>query len=1441
MSFPRTLPTVVAHVLRPTAARILVAVAALAGLLAVPASAPALMLPPGFEESSAFEGLDLPIALQFSQDGRVFVAEKSGIVKVFDGVGDVTPEVFADLRTQVHNYWDRGIQGMVLHPDFPAQPYVYVYYVHDAPIGGTAPVWGTAGADSDDCPTPPGGTGDGCVVSGRISKLTASGNAAISEQVLVEDWCQQYPSHAGGGLAFGADGYLYFTGGDGAAWHFADYGQDGDPLNPCGDPPGVGSAQAPPTAEGGRLRSQDLRTSGDPVGLNGSLIRIDPMTGEAASGNPLAASADANERRILAYGLRNPFRVTIRPGTNDVFIADVGGGWWEEINRVQAGTDPVRNFGWPCYEGGTHADGTPFAKKLPAWDALDLDICEDLYAEGSAAAPYWAYEHDIPAMPGDVCPVGSGNSITAIEFYPNSGGSFPAEYDGGLFFADYSRECIWVMKKGTNGLPDRTQIESFGHLGAYPVDLQMGPGGDLFFVDIGFAAIRRITYTGDTNRAPTAVAQASPTNGPAPLEVGFDATGSTDPDDGDTLTYEWDLDGDGEYDDATDLHPRQTYESGLHQVSLRVTDSHGASDTDTVTIDSGNTAPVVSIDSPSASLKWTVGQTIDFSGSATDDQDGTLPASAISWELVLNHCMTVDGCHSHRVRDFEGTTGGSFVAPDHGYPSHLLLKVTATDSRGLTDTKTIRLDPATVDLTIDAAPAGLNVSIDEEEGPAPLTHEAIIGATQTISAEPTQILGGQSYGFLSWSDGGNASHEITVPAVDTTYTAAFEQLTKLTFSPIADTRVEEANPTNNYGTSIKLRTEGGSDPDALSYLRFQVSGISGQVYDAKLRLASLGDGTLDGPAVHSVGTDWSEASTTWTSRPTHGATAIDDANAITPNSTVEYDVAPLVSGNGTVNFAAASSSNDGVEFGSRQNADTTKRPVLELLVLAPDAQAPTAPTGLQAAVVTARRVDLSWNAAADNRGVTNYEIYRDGALLATTGAVTSYSDTTASPQTTYEYTVKALDEAGNRSPASNAASATTPSVPLTTLTFSPVADARVDSSTSSTNYGTSTKLQVSSGGRASYLRFQLAGITGPVESARLRLTSTTDGTSNGPALYATGGSWTESGITWSNRPATTGAAADDKGAIAKGTVADYNAKPLVSGNGTLNLALTSASGDNVDFASREFATAASRPALVVTFETPSPDSEPPAAPASLDAQAVAHNRMNLSWTAATDNVGVTGYEVYRDGGLLATLGNVTSYADTNVAASTEYAYTVKALDAAGNRSAASDTATATTPAAPSSTTLTFDVVADARVEEGAASSNFGTSSKLRATNSSPRVESYLRFDPAGITGAVQSAKLVIFDSNDASNNGPAVYSAGSSWSESGITWSNRPSRTGGPSDNEGAIAQGTWVEYDVTPLVTGDGDVTFVLVGDSTDGANFASKEYSDPTKKAQLEVTFSG
>lgn len=177
-------------------------------------------------------------------------------------------------------------------------------------------------------------------------------------------------------------------------------------------------------------------------------------------------------------------------------------------------------------------------------------------------------------------------------------------------------------------------------------------------------------------------ATANPTSGAAPLTVDFDGTTSSDADGG-TLTYEWDLDGDGAYDDSTLAKPTFTYQDGSYQVGLRVSDGQGASDTldAPLTISSGNTPPTATISAPLTSTTWKVGDTISFSGSATDQQDGALAPSRLTWSLVMQHCPA-SACHEHPVRDFAGVAQGSFVAPDHEYPAYLELRLVATDSGG---------------------------------------------------------------------------------------------------------------------------------------------------------------------------------------------------------------------------------------------------------------------------------------------------------------------------------------------------------------------------------------------------------------------------------------------------------------------------------------------------------------------------------------------------------------------------------------------------------------------------------------------------------------------------------------------------------------------------------------------------------------------------------------
>jgi hypothetical protein len=202
-----------------------------------------------------------------------------------------------------------------------------------------------------------------------------------------------------------------------------------------------------------------------------------------------------------------------------------------------------------------------------------------------------------------------------------------------------------------------------------------------------------------------------------------------------------------------------------------VTDSQGASDTATVTITVGNTPPTATIAAPAAGTTWKVGDVISFSGSATDPQDGTLVASRLTWQLVQQHCPS--NCHQHVVQDFSGVAPGSFVAPDHEYPSYLELRLTATDSGGLTDTRTVRLDPRTVALTFQTTPGGLELAVNGSQGTATFGRTVIVGSTNSISAVSPQPKGPKSYSFSSWSDGGAQTHNIVAPANPTTYTARF--------------------------------------------------------------------------------------------------------------------------------------------------------------------------------------------------------------------------------------------------------------------------------------------------------------------------------------------------------------------------------------------------------------------------------------------------------------------------------------------------------------------------------------------------------------------------------------------------------------------------------------------------------------------------------------------
>ncbi len=469
----------------------------LAALFAVPALAGATDLPPGFAESTVWTGLGSPTVVRFAPDGRAFVANKAGKIYEFSGPDDTTPTLFADLSSEVFDGWDRGMLGMTLDPHFTTgRPYVYVSYAYDLSPFSPLP-------DGDDtCPPDP--TIEGCTILGRVSRLDASG----SEHVLLQGFCQQFVSHSVGSLEFGPDDQLYVSSGDGASYNWADYGQRD---NQCGDPPGpAGTPLTPPTAEGGALRSQSFRRpASESAVFNGAILRVDPDTGDASPGNPASDSTDPVRRRIVAYGFRNPFRFTFRPGTGEIWTGDVGWNAWEEIDRTPDLTQ-VRDYGWPCYEG---------AARMGSYDAQNVDICENLYSAGTATDPYFTYNHFDQVVPGEDCPTAS-SAISGVHFY--TGDSYPAAYNDALFFADYARNCIWVAFKGANGLPDMSTRQTFASNAGNPVFLTEGPDGAIWYPDVVDGTVRRIFAF---DQAPIAKITATPDHGDPPLEVHFDATG----------------------------------------------------------------------------------------------------------------------------------------------------------------------------------------------------------------------------------------------------------------------------------------------------------------------------------------------------------------------------------------------------------------------------------------------------------------------------------------------------------------------------------------------------------------------------------------------------------------------------------------------------------------------------------------------------------------------------------------------------------------------------------------------------------------------------------------------------------------------------------------------------------------------------------------------------
>jgi chitodextrinase len=645
--------------------------------------------------------------------------------------------------------------------------------------------------------------------------------------------------------------------------------------------------------------------------------------------------------------------------------------------------------------------------------------------------------------------------------------------------------------------------------------------------------------------------------------------------------------------------------------------------------------------------------------------------------------------------------------------------------------------------------------------------------------------------------------------------AAVPQASAATFGPVADTYVDASNPSTSYGSGTALRLDGS--PLRTAYLRFDVQGVS-DFSSATLRLY-VASNTSSGFDVRPVaGDSWSETMT-YDTAPAFGG-VVASSGPVAAGTWVDLDVSSLVSSNGPVSMALTTDGSTAIRLDSSESANPP-----ELIVPGSgsgDVTAPSAPH-ISSATPTWYSVDFTWDASTDDVGVAGYTVYRDGIAIATVddGSL-AYTDTNVSPETSYQYAVDAHDAAGNHSDLSNVADVTT-TAPSNTYVAVADADAYVNANKPNANYGSASALRVDgSPDVLSYLQFSLQGVTDTVNQATLRLYANSSSSVGFDAHGVTDNGWGEETITYANAPAI-GGVVGSSGPFSKGFV-DVDVTPLVSGNGTLTIALTTSASTAISFSSRE-GPCCHPPEL---FVTQGPDNVPPYPPGNLLASVDKNNPfvVDLSWDSTTDDVGVAGYTVYRDGVPIGTTGNGPYvYTDTTVQPATTYAYALDAFDAAGNHSDLSEPVYVTTPPLGSTLILTPD--ADAYVNASNPDTNYGSSTSLRV-DGSPDVRSYLRFTVQGVTGSITRATLRIYayTSSPAGHEARAV--ADDSWDEGTITYANAPA-IGAVVGSSGRVSGGTWVDVDVTPLVSGNGTVTIALTTSSSTAIRYASRETGGP------------
>ncbi|WP_161971674.1 GEVED domain-containing protein [Flavobacterium silvisoli] len=698
------------------------------------------------------------------------------------------------------------------------------------------------------------------------------------------------------------------------------------------------------------------------------------------------------------------------------------------------------------------------------------------------------------------------------------------------------------------------------------------------------------------------------------------------------------------YAGITSLDVQPHSDPYFHAVSIQQVTNNIKAKTCSVNTATGNAVPTIS-----AGLDYTVPKSTPFMLTAVG-ADANGDALTYNWEQMDSQ-TTATAPSATKTSGVNFRSYNSTVSPTRYFPRMASVLTGATTTAG-------------AEITVEALPSvartlnfRVTVRDNHNGGSANNSDDMIVTVNATagpfsVTSPNTAVsyVGGSSQ-TITWAVAGTTANGVNCANVDILLSTDGGNTWSTLVAATPNDGTEAVTIPNTPGTTNRIMVKG------TNHIFFDVS-------NANFTITAGSTDTVapTAPTLAASGTTQTTTNLSWSGATDNvGVTGYEvykDAVLLGSTTSTTYTVSGLTASTTYVFTVKAKDAAGNVSAASNGVSVTTLAPVV-------DTTAPTAPT-LSASGTTSSSTSLSWSGATDNVGVTGYDVYKDGILLGST-ASTTYAVSGLSASTTYAFYVIAKDAAGNSSVASNSVSITTSVASLTYCTS--LGSSTADEKIGKVVFGTISNTSTGTAGYEDFTALSTTVTAGTANTITITPSWTSTAYAEGYAVfidYNKNGVFTDAGETvWTNTASTT---TPVSGTFTIPTTAGLGATRMrvsMKYNGIPTSCETFSYGQVEDY--------------TVTILAPVADTTAPTAP-TLTASGTTSTTTSLSWSGATDNVGVTGYDVYKNGALLGST-TATTYAVSGLTASTTYTFYVIAKDAAGNASAASNTVSVTTTAA----------------------------------------------------------------------------------------------------------------------------------------------------------------